>query len=43
MEGTRVPYVDVDDLRTFYDESGDSAAIPLVLLHGGMGMASDLN
>ena len=32
-----MPYVDVNDLHMYYEESGDSAATPLVLVHGALG------
>jgi pimeloyl-ACP methyl ester carboxylesterase len=34
-------YVDVGPMRVFYDELGSPSAAPLVLLHGGMGVAND--
>ena len=34
-------YVDVGPMQMFYDEQGSPDAPPLVLLHGGMGVASD--
>ena len=34
-------HVDVGPMRMFYDEQGPADAPPLVLLHGGMGIASD--
>ena len=34
-------YVDVGPMRMFYDEQGPADAPPLVLLHGGMGVATD--
>jgi pimeloyl-ACP methyl ester carboxylesterase len=36
-----VGYVDVGPLRMFYDEQGSPDSPPLVLLHGGLGVASD--
>ena len=34
-------YVDIGPMRMFYDEQGSPDDPPLVLLHGGMGVASD--
>ena len=34
-------HVDVGPMRMFYDEQGPPDAAPLVLLHGGMGVATD--
>lgn len=38
-EEMTLPYIDVDGLRAYYEASGDPAAPPLVLLHGGLGTA----
>lgn len=32
-----MPYADVNDIRMYYEEIGDPAAIPLILLHGASG------
>ena len=34
-------YVDVGPMRMYYDEQGSPSAEPLVVLHGGMGVADD--
>jgi pimeloyl-ACP methyl ester carboxylesterase len=36
-EECAVPYADVNDIRLYYEELGDSASPPLVLTHGGTG------
>lgn len=36
-DGKRMPYANVNDIRMYYEESGDPGATPLILLHGASG------
>jgi hypothetical protein len=41
VEERAVPYAELDDLRLYYEELGDAAAPPLLLMHGGTGSVDD--
>lgn len=36
-----MPYIEINDINLYYEESGDSSNQPLILLHGGMSAIDD--